>query len=104
MEKIMSNSYKENLKRSDNAIAAKLDKLKDKMKDKKRRSICYLREIDLLRFFEMVRIFFTNVNNRLNKLFLSARNWHEESPSFYERVNTHNYGTKILLINRLRNQ
>jgi hypothetical protein len=52
----------------------------------------------------MVRIFFTNANNRLYKFFLSARNWHEESPSFYERVNTHNYGTKILLINRLRNQ
>ncbi len=67
-------------------------------------SYCYLREIDLFRFLEMVRIFFTNVNDRLYKFFLSARNWHEESPSFYERVNTHNYGTKILLINRLRNQ
>ncbi len=52
----------------------------------------------------MARIFFTNVNNRLSMLYLSARNWHEESPSFYARVNTHNYGTKILLINRLRNQ
>ena len=52
----------------------------------------------------MVRIFYTNVNNRLYKFFLSARNWHEESPSFYQRVNIHNYGTKILLINRLRNQ
>ncbi len=64
----------------------------------------YLREIDLMRFLEMVRIFYTNVNNRLYKLFLSVRNWHEEGPSFYQRVNTHNYGTKILLINRLRNQ
>jgi hypothetical protein len=52
----------------------------------------------------MVRIFFTNVINRLSMIYLSASNWHEESPSFYERVNTHNYGTKILLINRLRNQ
>ncbi len=67
-------------------------------------SYCYLREIDLLRFLEMVRIFFTNVINRLSMIYLSARDWHEESPSFYETADTHNYDTRILLTNRLRNQ
>ncbi|MFQ5714254.1 MAG: hypothetical protein ACE5GU_09490 [Candidatus Scalinduaceae bacterium] len=36
---LSSRAYKENSERSDNAIAAKLDKLKGKMKDKKRRSM-----------------------------------------------------------------
>ncbi len=36
---LSSSAYKENSKRSDNAIAAKLKKLKGKMKDKKRRSV-----------------------------------------------------------------
>ncbi len=36
---LSSGAYKENSKRSDNAIAAKLNKLKSKMKDKKRRSV-----------------------------------------------------------------
>ncbi len=36
---LSSSGYKENSKRSDNAIAAKLKKLKGKMKDKKRRSV-----------------------------------------------------------------
>ncbi len=36
---LSSRAYRENLKRSDNAIAAKLNMLKGKMKDKKRRSV-----------------------------------------------------------------
>lgn len=36
---LSSRAYKENSERSDNAIAAKLNKLKSKMKDKKRRSM-----------------------------------------------------------------
>lgn len=36
---LSSSAYKENLERSDNAVAAKLNKLKGKMKDKKRRSV-----------------------------------------------------------------
>ncbi len=39
---ISSRAYRENSERSDNAIAAKLNKLKGKMKDKKRRSVVVL--------------------------------------------------------------
>ncbi len=66
-------------------------------------SYCYLREIDLLRFLEMVRIFFTNIYNRLGMIRLAVRDWYEEGFSFYETADTHSYDTRILLINRLRN-
>ncbi len=67
-------------------------------------SYCYLREIYLLRFLEMVRIFFTNIYNKLGMICLAARDWYEDTPSFYETADTHNYDTRILLTNRLRNQ
>ncbi len=35
---------------------------------------------------------------------LADRDWFEDRPSYSETVNTHDYGTKVLLINRLRNQ
>ncbi len=35
---------------------------------------------------------------------LVVRDWFEDRPSYSETVNTHNYGTKVLLINRLHNR
>ncbi len=35
---------------------------------------------------------------------LVVRDWFENRPSYSETVNTHDYGTKVLLINRLRNR
>jgi hypothetical protein len=33
-----------------------------------------------------------------------VRDWFDDRPTYSETVNTHDYGTKILLINRLRNR
>ncbi len=35
---------------------------------------------------------------------LVVRDWFEDRPSYSETVNTHDYGTKVLLINRLHNR
>ena len=64
----------------------------------------YIREMDLLRFLEPVRIFLVNVHNRLSMICLTVGNWYENSPSYSETVNTHNHDTKMLLIKKLRNQ
>jgi hypothetical protein len=53
---------------------------------------------------ELVRTVFVFVYSRLTTTCLAARDWFEDSNSYYETVNTHNYDTRILLINRLRNQ
>ncbi len=68
------------------------------------RSYHYIREMDLLRFLEPVRIFLANVHNRLSMICLAVGNWYEKSPSYFETVNTHNRDAKMLLINKLRNQ
>ncbi len=69
-----------------------------------RRSYHYIREMDLLRFLEPVRIFLANVHNRLSMICLAVGNWYENSPSYFETINTHNHDAKMLLINKLRNQ
>ncbi len=35
---------------------------------------------------------------------LAVRDWFEDHDSHYKTADTHDYGTKILLINRLHNQ
>jgi hypothetical protein len=35
---------------------------------------------------------------------LAIRDWFEDHPSYYETVNTHDYGTKVMLMNRLHNR
>ncbi|MFQ5964535.1 MAG: hypothetical protein ACE5KZ_09650 [Candidatus Scalinduaceae bacterium] len=53
---------------------------------------------------EWVRTFFTVVCNRIKTTFLLIRDWCEDRNSHYSTVNTHHYGTKILLINALHNR
>ena len=38
------------------------------------------------------------------EMVLVVINWFEDRPSYSETVNTHDYGTKVLLINRLHNR
>ncbi len=53
---------------------------------------------------ELVRTIVVFVYSRLTTTCLAARDWFEDRNSYYGTVNTHNYDTRILLINRLRNQ
>ncbi|MFQ5965004.1 MAG: hypothetical protein ACE5KZ_12065 [Candidatus Scalinduaceae bacterium] len=35
---------------------------------------------------------------------LAVRDWFEDRNSYYNTVNTHDYGTKVMLMNRLHNR
>ncbi len=56
------------------------------------------------RLLESMKLIFTIVYERLKIICLMLRDWFEDRESYYQTVDTHNYSTKILLINKLRNQ
>ncbi|MFQ5964006.1 MAG: hypothetical protein ACE5KZ_06960 [Candidatus Scalinduaceae bacterium] len=57
----------------------------------------------ILGFLEMMKPIFTTVIGKLKNICLKVRDWYEDRPFYNETVDTHNYDTRILLINRLRN-
>ncbi len=57
----------------------------------------------ILRLLE-IKLIITISLDKLKKIFLAIRDWYEDRPSYYDLVDTHNYDTKIMLINRLHNR
>ena len=60
--------------------------------------------INILWLSELVRTIFVFVYSSLTTTCLAARDWFEDRPSYSETINTHDYGTKVLLTNRLHNR
>ena len=53
---------------------------------------------------ELMRTIFAFAYSKLTTTCVAVRDWFEDRPSYYETVNTHGYGAKILLMNSLHNR
>ncbi|MFQ5964343.1 MAG: hypothetical protein ACE5KZ_08675 [Candidatus Scalinduaceae bacterium] len=51
-----------------------------------------------------MRLILIMAYDRLKRICLALRDWFEDRDSYYQAVDTHSFDTKILLINKLRNQ
>ena len=53
---------------------------------------------------ELVRTIFAAVYSNIITTCIELRDWFEDRDSYHDMVNTHDYGTKIILMNRLHNR